>query len=78
MSEARRLYLVRHGRVDFGSRDFRTSPRGRQWDPPLGDEGRTEAKRLAARLVLAEHPPALYSSPFTRCMQTIAPCFAAA
>lgn len=72
-STARRLYLIRHGRVDFGSRNFRTSPRGRQWDPPLDERGRQQATRLAARLVLSERPPAVYASPFTRCIQTLEP-----
>ncbi len=67
----RRLYLIRHGRVDFSSRDFRSSPRGRQWDPPLDEKGLQQAQRLAARLVHMEAPPVVYSSPFTRCRQTI-------
>ncbi len=65
----RRLFLIRHGRVDFDARDaFRKSPRGRQWDPPLSPEGREQAERLAARL-----PAGVYVSPFTRCLQTVAP-----
>ena len=71
--DERRLFLVRHGRVDFESRAFRESPRGRQWDPPLGSEGREQAKALAARLVLMRRPAGLYSSPFARCLQTIEP-----
>jgi probable phosphoglycerate mutase len=73
VTEARRLHLVRHGRVDFSSRAFRASPRGRQWDPPLGDAGREQAEQLAARLRHQERPPVVYSSPFTRCLQTIGP-----
>ncbi|MDP9342636.1 MAG: histidine phosphatase family protein [Actinomycetota bacterium] len=73
MSGPRRLYLIRHGRVDFQSRDFRISPRGRQWDPPLGERGLQQAQRLAARLVHMEAPPVVYSSPFVRCRQTIEP-----
>ena len=69
----RRLFLVRHGRVDFDSERFRTSPRGRQWDPPLGNEGREQARALAARLALMDRPAAISSSPFLRCMETIRP-----
>jgi len=69
----RRLFLVRHGRVDFDSRNFRTSTRGRQWDPPLSEEGRQQAEGLAARLLLMPAPAAVYSSPFTRCIKTIDP-----
>jgi len=69
----RRLFLVRHGRVDFDSRQFRTSPRGRQWDPALGSTGREQATALAARLRLMAPPAGVYVSPFTRCLQTIEP-----
>jgi 2,3-bisphosphoglycerate-dependent phosphoglycerate mutase len=69
----RRLFLVRHGTVDFDARDFRTSPRGRQWDPPLGPEGRDQAAALAARLAQMPPPAVVVSSPFRRCLQTIAP-----
>lgn len=73
MSGSRRLFLVRHGRVDYDSRNFRTSPRGRQWDPPLGEPGREQAASLAARLALVDPPAAVYVSPFLRCVQTIEP-----
>jgi 2,3-bisphosphoglycerate-dependent phosphoglycerate mutase len=70
----RRVFLVRHGVVDFESRgDFRISPRGRQWDPPLSEEGRGQADALAARLALMESPAAVVVSPFRRCVQTIEP-----
>jgi probable phosphoglycerate mutase len=70
----RRLFLIRHGRVDFDARDrFRESPRGRQWDPPLGEEGRQQADHLAARLLAMRRPAAVYVSPFTRCLETVAP-----
>lgn len=70
---ALRLVLVRHGRVDFDSADFRESPRGRQWDPPLDADGRDQARRLAARLVLMEPPALVLTSPFRRCLETLAP-----
>ena len=73
MTGTRRLFLIRHGRVDFDSREFRTSPRGRQWNPPLSEEGRTQSESLAARLLLMELPAAVYASPFRRCAQTIEP-----
>ncbi len=73
MGSSRRLFLIRHGRVDFSSRDFRVSPRGRQWDPPLDEKGLQQAERLAARLAHMEAPPVVVASPFTRCRQTIEP-----
>jgi probable phosphoglycerate mutase len=79
VTAARRLFLIRHGRVDFDARDrFRETPRGRQWDPPLGEEGRQQAEHLAARLLAMRPPAGLYVSPFTRCLETIAPYAAAA
>lgn len=59
------LYLVRHAKA--GSR--------RDWDGddqlrPLSKAGRTQAKKLAKRLI-AEHPSSLISSPYVRCMQTL-------
>jgi probable phosphoglycerate mutase len=68
-----RLLLIRHGRVDFVSRRFRQTPRGRQWDPPLGQQGREQAQRLTARLRLMDPPALVLVSPFTRCRQTISP-----
>jgi broad specificity phosphatase PhoE len=66
-----RLLLVRHATVDFDSHEFMQSPRGRQWDPPLGEAGREQARRLAARLAMMEDPRAIYASPFQRCRQTL-------
>jgi 2,3-bisphosphoglycerate-dependent phosphoglycerate mutase len=68
-----RLLLVRHGSVDFGSREFRRSPRGRQYDPPLAEGGLDQAGKLGARLQLMDPPAIVATSPFTRCLQTIAP-----
>jgi probable phosphoglycerate mutase len=68
------LTLIRHGRVDFEVRDaFRETPRGRQWDPPLGKEGREQARLLAARLEASEPFEAIWCSPFRRCVETIEP-----
>jgi probable phosphoglycerate mutase len=69
----RRLVLVRHGRVDFASRDFLETPRGRQWDPPLDDVGREQASQLAARIAATPPPLAIFVSPFRRCAETLAP-----
>jgi broad specificity phosphatase PhoE len=74
----RRLTLIRHGRVDFASRDFTKTPRGRQWDPPLGDEGRRQADLLSTELLSHEPPAALYCSPLRRCLETVAPYASAA
>jgi len=70
---SRRLVLVRHGRVDFASRRFSDTPRGRQWDPPLGEEGLRQAAQVAARLASVDPPAGLYVSPFRRCLETLAP-----
>ena len=75
---AGRLLLIRHGAVDFDSREFRSSPRGRQWDPPLGEAGLQQARRLAARLALMSPPRDIRVSPFTRCVQTLEPYLEAA
>ena len=68
-----RILLIRHGRVDFESQDFRQTPRGRQWDPPLDHEGGEQVRRLTARLLLMEPPAAIFLSPFRRCLQTLEP-----
>lgn len=68
-----RLLLVRHGHVDFGSRDFMVTERGRQWDPPLDEAGRTQAERLAARLALMDPPAGVFVSPLRRCRETLDP-----
>jgi probable phosphoglycerate mutase len=76
-----RLLLIRHGRVDFealGDEHFLDSPRGRQWDPPLDERGREQARRLAARLTLMDPPAVVAVSPFRRCNQTLAPYLEAA
>jgi broad specificity phosphatase PhoE len=77
MSE-RILYLIRHGESDFASRDFVTTPRGRQWDPPLGERGREQADLLARRLLAMVPPAAVYCSPLRRATETIAPYATAA
>jgi probable phosphoglycerate mutase len=71
-----RLLLIRHGRVDFealSDEHFLDSPRGRQWDPPLDQRGREQARRLAARLTLMDPPAVVAVSPFRRCNETLAP-----
>jgi 2,3-bisphosphoglycerate-dependent phosphoglycerate mutase len=68
-----RVLLIRHGAVDFDSGDFTDTPRGRQWDPPLGEDGREQARRLTARLLLMEPPARIVVSPFRRCGETLAP-----
>lgn len=72
--EPRILFLVRHGRSDFASNDLRLTPRGDQWDPPLSAEGREQARLLGRRLFLMHpRPAAVYSSPFRRALETVAP-----
>jgi broad specificity phosphatase PhoE len=68
-----RLLLIRHGRVDFDSTEFRPTHRGRQWDPPLDERGREQAGLLTARLASIEPPAAIFVSPFRRCLETAEP-----
>lgn len=68
-----RLLLVRHGRVDFSSKDFTETERGRQWDPPLDDRGLEQARRLAARLLMMDAPTRVLVSPLRRCRETARP-----
>ena len=67
------LLFIRHGQPDLSSRDFRESPRGRQWDPPLDPAGRQQAEALARRLRAMTPPAAVFASPFRRCRETIQP-----
>ncbi len=66
------LYLIRHGQSDFdwdGER-FATL-RGDQWDPPLSEEGREQARLLAKRLLVMDLDPfVIYSSPLRRAGET--------
>jgi probable phosphoglycerate mutase len=68
-----RILLIRHAAVDFSSTEFITSPRGRQWNPPLSEKGREQARRLCARLEMMERPARVFRSPFRRCRETIQP-----
>lgn len=71
---ARVLHLIRHGRSDLSSDAMIHGPRGRQYDPPLGDVGREQADALARRLLLLDPPPAaVYCSPLRRARETAAP-----
>lgn len=66
------LYLIRHGQSDFGwdGERFATS-RGDQWDPPLSEEGRGQARLLAKRLLVMDLDPfVVYSSPLRRARET--------
>jgi broad specificity phosphatase PhoE len=66
------LYLIRHGRSHFGGEAEQfASARGAQWDPPLSEEGREQARLLARRLrVMDLEPFVLYSSPLRRARET--------
>ena len=72
-NEPRFLFLIRHGRSDFDSSDMTQTSRGRQWDPPLGEEGRLQAELLGRRLALMPAPSAVYCSTFRRARETVAP-----
>jgi broad specificity phosphatase PhoE len=67
------LYLIRHGRADYGSEAFTPTARGEQFDPPLSETGREQARLLARRLNTMEPPTAVYCSPLRRAAETIAP-----
>jgi broad specificity phosphatase PhoE len=66
------LYLIRHGRSHFGGEaEHFVSARGAQWDPPLSDEGREQARLLARRLqVMDLEPFVVVSSPLRRARET--------
>jgi 2,3-bisphosphoglycerate-dependent phosphoglycerate mutase len=69
---ARVLYLIRHGRSNFGwsGTPFATA-RGEQWDPPLSPEGRRQAELLAERLLQMDLDPfVVYASPLRRARET--------
>ena len=68
-----RLLLVRHGKPDFDSKDFFETPRGRQWNPGLHQQGHEQARALAARLAVMDAPSRVFVSPFRRCRETIQP-----
>ena len=71
---SRVLYLIRHGRSDFGSVEMSPTVRGDQWDPPLSEEGRRQARSLAARLRVMElDRVTVYCSPLRRTRETVAP-----
>jgi broad specificity phosphatase PhoE len=68
------LHLIRHGRSDQSAKTIIDTPRGRQWDPPLDEVGREQARRLSLRLALLDPPPAgVYCSPLRRTRETVAP-----
>jgi broad specificity phosphatase PhoE len=68
------LHLIRHGRSDASSTTMIDTPRGRQWDPPLDELGREQARKLAVRLALLDPPPAaVYCSSLRRARETVEP-----
>ena len=71
--EGRRLYLIRHGKADRGSKREAVTPRGVAADPPLDDVGLEQAALLAGRLRRMPTPAAIYCSSLTRARETIAP-----
>ena len=74
MTDPRLLFLIRHGRSDFESNDLVDVGRGPQWDPPLSEQGREQARLLARRLLLMKpRPVALYCSVMRRARETVAP-----
>ncbi|KZV77740.1 phosphoglycerate mutase-like protein [Peniophora sp. CONT] len=70
------VYILRHGfRLNWLTTDWK-SPTGLPRDPPLAAFGETQAKEVAdyfLSLPEDERPTAIFSSPYYRCIQTIAP-----
>ncbi|KAJ3162891.1 hypothetical protein HDU88_006530 [Geranomyces variabilis] len=68
------IHVLRHGtRQDFVS-DKWISPTGLPKDPPLADAGHTQAKQVAAHLrSRGQRFAHIFSSPFSRCLQTVEP-----
>jgi broad specificity phosphatase PhoE len=66
------LYLIRHGQSDLGWDGERfTTSRGDQWDPPLSETGREQARLLARRLLVMDLAPfVVYASPLRRAAET--------
>jgi probable phosphoglycerate mutase len=74
MPDQRILFLVRHGRADYTSREYRETPRGPTYDPPLDETGVEQARLLAQRLVRLEpQPAAVFCSPLRRAVETVEP-----
>ena len=71
MSDRRQLLLVRHGVTDW-NREGRFQG---HLDPPLAEDGRMEAERLAARMAADERlrPARIISSTLARARETAAP-----
>ncbi|KAJ3148207.1 hypothetical protein HDU86_007555 [Geranomyces michiganensis] len=69
------IHVLRHGiRQDFVS-DKWVSPTGLPKDPPLADSGHAQAREVAAHLRSQASPrfAHIFSSPFSRCLQTVEP-----
>jgi probable phosphoglycerate mutase len=66
------LTLIRHGQSDFAwTGERRATARGDQWDPPLSEQGREQARLLTRRLLVMELDPlVIYSSPLRRARET--------
>jgi probable phosphoglycerate mutase len=66
------LYLIRHGQSDLAWEGERfATARGDQWDPPLSEEGREQARLLARRLLVMDLDPFVaWSSPLRRASET--------
>jgi broad specificity phosphatase PhoE len=69
---AQTIWLARHGnRLDFVYPEwFNTAPR--RYDPPLSEDGKIQAQKLANRLKL-ENIKHIISSPFLRAIETAYP-----
>lgn len=73
MTVTRSVYLVRHGhRLDEVDKKWYEKEKGNKYDPPLSDEGKEQAQKLAQRLK-QEPVDWIFSSPYWRALQTAHP-----
>ncbi|KAI9106217.1 histidine phosphatase superfamily [Phlyctochytrium arcticum] len=74
MPRVRTVHIARHGtRQDFLTKTF-ISPTGLPKDPPLAAEGFSQASQLSSHLLTVHKSIThVFSSPFSRCLQTIEP-----
>lgn len=74
MGTVRRVVLVRHAeRADENPGAAVSIDNFPAWDPPLTKIGVGQARRAALQVASKYTAPAIYTSPFLRCVQTAHP-----